>query len=92
MARKTNASDDVADDTLRPEEIDGLEALETIESALRGAVRGIRAKVRPNVDAETPTLLESVASDRPVTAAAVAAATGFALGLVVRRVIPWRLK
>lgn len=95
MATKKKASADAPEETLRPEEVetlDALEALETIETALRDALRGVRAKLLPKIDPEKPTMLESAAGERPVTAAALAAASGLALGFVVRRIIPWRLK
>lgn len=77
---------------LQPEEVDPHEVLETFEGALRGVVRGVRSKVMPRIDADQPTVVENLAAERPIAAASVAMASGFALGLVVRRLIPWKLK
>lgn len=90
--QKSKGASHADEDVLRPEEVDPLEVLETMETALRSAVRGLRGKVLRNVDPEKPTMLESAAGERPVLAASAALASGFALGLVVRRLIPWKLK
>lgn len=80
------------ENVLYPEEVDPLEVLETIESSLRRVVRGARGKVLRNADPEQATWIEDKAGERPLTAASVAMASGFALGLVVRRVIPRRFR
>lgn len=77
---------------LHPEEVDPLEVLETIESSLRRVVRGARGKVLRNADPEQATWVEDQAGERPLTAASVAMASGFALGLVVRRIVPRRFR
>lgn len=92
MSEYRQQPEDDAERILRPEEEDPLEALATFEDALRGAVRGVRAKVFPYIDADQPTMLEGAASKRPVTAAAVAMASGLMLGFVVRRAIPRRFR
>lgn len=94
MDESKKANHQAAEDepVLQPEELDPYEVLETFEEALRGVVRGVRAKVMPKVDADKPTMLESAAGERPITAASVALASGFALGFVVRRLTPWRTK
>lgn len=88
----TDDGRDTRENVLHPEEVDPLEVLDTLEDSLRTIVRGARGKVLRNVDPEQPTWVESKAGERPVTAASIAMASGFALGLVVRRVMPWRLR
>lgn len=75
-----------------PEEIDALDLLDSVEDSLRRVVRGVRSKVLPSVHEEEPTAVENAAAQRPLTAAAIAAASGFALGLVVRRFVPKRFR
>lgn len=95
QSTKNSRQDPTADDpenVLQPEEIDPLEVLDTLEESLRRVVRGTRGKVFRNTDPEQPTWIENQAGDRPVTAASIAMASGFALGLVVRRIMPWRIR
>lgn len=99
MSQRDTPNDDAQDqayddpeNVLHPEEVDPLEVLDTLEESLQRVVRGARGKILRNADPEQPTWVESQAGERPVTAASIAMASGFALGLVVRRVIPWRLR
>jgi len=93
-SRKTeeNRTADDPENVLHPEEIDPLEVLDTLEDSLRRVVRGTRSKVLRHSDPEQPTWIENKAGERPVAAASIAMASGFALGLVVRRLMPWRIR
>lgn len=75
---------------LHPEEANPLEALDPLELALRNVVRGARGKIWRNIDPDTPTWVESKAGERPLSAAGVAMGAGLALGLVARRLMPWK--
>lgn len=79
------------ENVLHPEEVDPLEVLDTLEESLRRVVRGARGKVLRKVDPAKPTWVEVQAGERPVTAASLAMASGFVVGLAVRRVMPWRI-
>lgn len=83
---------DAHENVLHPEEVDPLEVLDTIETSLRDIVRGARGRVLRNIDMDQPTWVERQAGERPITAASVAMASGFALGLVVRRIVPRRFR
>lgn len=87
--RQNQRADD-PENVLHPEEVDPLEALDTLEESLRKAVRDVRGRVLRNVDPEQPTWVETQAGERPVTAASIAMASGFVVGLAVRRLMPWR--
>lgn len=83
----------VQEDTYRPEaDVSMDEALESVESTLSGALRGVRTRLMPTISSEQPTRVEKVVQDAPIIAAGVAAGAGLALGLVVRRFVPRGLR
>lgn len=83
--------DEEAERVLHPEEANPLEALAPLEDALQRGMRGVRAKILPRIDSTQPTWIEKKTAERPLTAASIAMGTGALLGLVVRRLTPWRL-
>lgn len=76
------------DESVKVEEIDPFEVLHDIEAQLQAGLRTVRAKVFRTENVEQPSMVEDVIGSRPVAAAAVAAAAGYAMGFVVRRFIP----
>lgn len=86
------AAEQGPESTVEVEELDPLELLRDTEATLQQGLRRARSFVFRQVPEEEPTKLETLIQARPVIAAAVAGAAGYALGFALRRVIPFPLR